>query len=223
MKIVLGKPLISFLLERLRRVSLANQIVIATTTLPGDDQIIDFCQKEKVAFYRGSEEDLLSRYYGAAREQQADSVVRITSDCPLIDPKLVDQLIQYYLTHYPTFDYVSNTQERTYPRGMDTEVFSFKALELAYQSAKETFEREHVTQYFHRHKELFHLGSIKAETDDSRYRLTVDTPEDFELIKRILEKIYPKNPQFTLDEILQVLKENPEWPKINGNIQQKAV
>jgi spore coat polysaccharide biosynthesis protein SpsF len=223
LKTVLDRPLLSYQIERLRRVTLADQLLIATTLQAADQVIVRLCQQEGVDTFRGSEEDVLNRYYLAAREAKATTVVRVTSDCPLIEPAVIDRAIATLLENSDKFDYVSNGLERTYPRGMDVEAFTFEALERAEREAKEASEREHVTLYMVRHPELFRLASIKAESDNSRYRLTVDTPEDFELIKRLLEALYPHFPNFTLDQLLQLLKENPEWPKINANIKQKAV
>lgn len=223
LKEVRGKPLMHYEVERLRRVSLARQLVIATTTHLKDQPVIDYCLGANIPFFRGSEEDVLNRYYCTAREFGADVIVRVTADCPLIDPEVVDQVIHFYLENYPQYDYVSNTLERTFPRGMDVEVFSFPGLSEAEQQAQNPVEREHVTPFFYRYPNKFHLGSIKNITDQSRYRLTVDTPEDFELIRRILEVLYPENPNFSLKDVLGLLERNPDWAKINSDVQQKVL
>ena len=124
LKTVLGKPLLGYQIERLQHVQNADDVVVATTINPADDPIVEFCQTSQTQFYRGSEEDVLSRYYYAAQQFNADTVVRVTSDCPLIDPQVVEQVIRTYLQNIPSYDYVSNCLSRTYPRGMDTEVFS---------------------------------------------------------------------------------------------------
>ena len=223
LKKVLGKPLIAYLLERLRRVKNADAIVLATTVNPLDDQLVDFSKNQKLPYFRGSEEDVLDRFYQCAREFKADVIVRITGDCPLIDPAVIDQVIHYYLKNTASLDYASNTEQRTFPRGMDVEVFSFASLEKVAAEAKRTEEREHVTPYYYRHPELFRIGSVTRPKDESRYRWTVDTAEDFKLVATILENIYPKKPDFTLEDLLELFNEHPEWIKINAQVKQKML
>jgi len=221
LKTVLGKPLLSFLLERLRRVKKSNLIVLATTINPADDVLMDFAVKEHLPFFRGSEEDVLDRFLQAGRIYSADVLVRITADCPLIDPALIDEIIDFFLSH--SYDYVSNVLSRTYPRGMDVEVFSMPSFEKVSQMAKQADEREHVTPYYYRHKELFKLGYVRSPVDYSYLRLTVDTPDDFTLIKTILEEIYPSNPNFTLQDLLDQFKKHPEWLAINAHVEHKQI
>ncbi|HBQ25201.1 MAG TPA: acylneuraminate cytidylyltransferase, partial [Syntrophomonas sp.] len=147
LKEVLGKPLLEYQIERLRQVRLADELVIATTTNDTDQPIVELCEHLGGAYYRGSEEDVLSRYYEAATQFKADAVVRVTSDCSLIDPGVMDEVIGLYINNRDNYDYVSNTLERTYPRGLDTEVFSMAALEKAYKEAGEQPDREHVTLF----------------------------------------------------------------------------
>ncbi|MDY7003480.1 MAG: glycosyltransferase family protein [Cyanobacteriota bacterium] len=221
LKKVLGKSLLEYQIERLRRVKLANEVVIATTINEVDEPIVQLCNSLSVPYFRGSEEDVLSRYYETAKAHQADVIVRITSDCPLIDPGVIDRVIRFYINYQTEYDYVSNSLERTYPRGMDTEVFSFKALQEALKEAIAPPEREHVTPFIHRQPQRYNLASVNYLENQSHHRWTVDTPEDFELIKRILEAIYSKLPDFTLKDCLNLLDKNPEWSTINANIQQK--
>ena len=144
-----------------------------------------------VAYYRGSEEDVLSRYYEAAAQFGADVVIRVTSGCPLIDPRVVDKVIGMYIDNRDTYDYVSNALKRTYPRGLDTEVFFHdNSGKKAYKEAREQPEKEHVTPYVYRHPELFRLANCGSSADYSQHRWTIDTPEDFELIKLILQELY---------------------------------
>lgn len=219
LKPVLGKPLLEYQIERLQRVKLANEIVIATTKNATDDSIVKCCDRLLIPYFRGSEEDVLARYHGAATAHQADVIVRITSDCPLIDPQVIDRVIQYYIDHQ--YDYVSNCLERTYPRGMDTEVFSFKALNEAFLEATAKNDREHVTPFINRQSERYRLGSVLYTDDRSQHRWTVDTPEDFDLIQKILEAIYPQNPEFSLEDCLHLSDRYPEWSNINAHIEQK--
>lgn len=221
LKEVSGKPLLSLLLERIKRAKSPHQILVATTTNPDDQKIVDLCSKEEIAVFRGSESDVLERYKETAERYQADVIVRITADCPLIDPDVIDLVIDTYLDHYPEYDYVSNTLEKTYPRGLDVEVFSKRVLDEIAKEAKAPQDRQHVTLYIYSHPEKYRLKNVARDQDTSNYRLTVDTSEDFELIRRIIETLYPKKPHFTLEDVLQLLDEHPDWPKINAHIQQK--
>jgi spore coat polysaccharide biosynthesis protein SpsF len=221
LKTVLNKPLLEYQIERLRQVKLADEIVIATTINTSDQPIVDLCDRLSIPFYRGSEDDVLSRYHGAAMQFQADVVVRVTSDCPVIDPQVIDQIMQYYIDAYPKYDYVSNCLSRTYPRGMDTEVFSFKSLDEAFYQATAQGDREHVTPFIYRQFDRYNLGQVSYFKNHSEHRWTVDTLEDFELIKRIIESLYPFKPEFSLQDCLDLSSQNPEWRMINKYIEQK--
>ena len=224
MKKVLDKTLLEYQLERLFRVKQAGQVIIATTDHGEEQPIVDLCQKLGVPYFRGSEQDVLARYYSAATEYGVDVVVRITSDCPLIDPAVIDKVIGFYLAHKEEYDYVSNTfPELTYPRGMDTEVFSYQALMEAHEEATDQAEREHVTIFIKRHLDRYRIENITYEKDYSHYRWTVDTPEDFALIEKMIAALYPVNPHFTLEDCLTLIEEHPEWVKINAHVKQKPV
>lgn len=219
LKQVFGKPLLEYQIDRLHRVQFADELVIATTTNATDEPIVELCDRLSIPYFRGSEEDVIARYHGAAKAHHADVVVRVTSDCPLIDPQVIDRVIQSYIDD--RYDYVSNCIERTYPRGMDTEVFSFKALNEAFLEATAKPDREHVTPFIHRQPDRYKLGSVLYNKNCSQHRWTVDTPEDFDLIQKILEAIYPQNPEFRLEDCLEWLDRYPEWSKINAHIEQK--
>jgi len=220
---VLGKPLLAYQIERLRQVKEADEIVILTTTNKADDQIVTFCEAQNVLFFRGDEEDVLARYYHAALERRPDAIVRITSDCPLIDPEIVDQVIRAFRYAKPPVDYISNTLQLTFPRGLDVEIFSFKALQEAFLKAREAYEREHVTVYLYRHPKQFKLQNISSPIPLAHHRWTVDTLEDFQLIKLILEALYQTQPYFRLQEVIALLQKHPEWGQINAHIQQKKM
>ncbi|MBE9138811.1 glycosyltransferase family protein [Nodosilinea sp. LEGE 07088] len=222
LKPVLGQPLLSYQIERLKRVTLADVIAIATTTNAADDPIVELSESLAVGCFRGAEHDVLSRYFGAAQAYAADVVVRVTSDCPLIDPQIMDEVIGYYLSHRDRYDYISNSIQRTYPRGLDTEVFSTGTLEQAHREATAPPEREHVTPFIYNHPERYAIGQVTSPQDLSHHRWTVDTPEDFELIRRMLETLYPQVPNFTLQDCLDVIAQQPAWPAINSHIEQKA-
>lgn len=222
LKEVNGHPLLFYQLERLKGSKLIDEIVIATTTKEQDNEIVTFCEQYGVSYYRGSETDVLSRYFNAAVKFNADTIVRLTSDCPIIDVEVVDKTIQYFL-ELDHCDYVSNTLERTYPRGLDTEVFTYMALEKAYKEAFLDRDREHVTPYIYTNQDLFAVGFLKNKIDYSNYRLTVDTEEDFELIKLIINALFKRNPNFTLIDIVTLMENNPQWFDINSHIEQKKL
>lgn len=223
LKEVLGKPLLAYQIERLRGIPSADQIVVATTINREDDVIEAFCVAHGVTCFRGSEEDVLSRYYGAAQANGADVVVRVTSDCPLIDPVVSERVIRRYLDAENRFDYVSNTLERSYPRGLDTEVLSFEVLETAHRQATLPYEREHVTPFIYKHPERFRIAQVTDEMDRNEQRWTVDTPEDFEFVRRVLEAVYPAHPNFAMRDVLDVLETRPDWLDINAHVVQKKL
>jgi spore coat polysaccharide biosynthesis protein SpsF len=223
LKDIKGKPLLWHLVERLRHSQLTDDLVIATTTAGKDKLIADFCKDNKLNAYRGSQEDVLDRYYQTAKAYKADLIIRITADCPLIDPCVIDKAIERYLENKEKVDYVSNTLERTYPRGMDVEVFSFGVLEKAWQKAKKQYEREHVTPYIYENPDEFNLSCIKNENDLSYLRLTVDEEKDLELVRKIYKMLYKENDIFYLEDVIKLLKENPELELINEEVKQKNI
>jgi len=214
-----GEPMLVRLLDRLRRVQRASGVVIATTTNPTDDPIAALCKQRGVPCHRGSEHDVLSRYADAARAYSADVVVRITSDCPLIDPALIDQVIATY--EEGDSDYVSNMLPPTWPYGMAVEVFSAAALRQAHTEANQPAEREHVTPFIYWHPERYHLRNVASPSDLSAQRWTVDTPEDYELVRRLFETLYPNRPEFTLGDLLATMEAHPGWMAINQHVQQQ--
>ena len=220
LKEVCGKTILEHLVVRLKRVKQIDKIVVATTIKEQDNQIVDLCIKINTPFYRGSEDDVLSRYYEAALKDRADLVVRVTSDCPLIDPYIIGSIVSFYINNQDKVDYVSNCLNRTYPRGMDVEVFSFSILKEAYEEATKGIEREHVTPFITSRPSRYRLHNIEHSTNLSHYRLTVDTPEDMELIRRIFETLHYKKSAFSLKDILLVMEDNPEWIDINSHIKQ---
>lgn len=214
-----GEPMLARLIERLRRVRRANGIVVATTTNATDDPIAALCAQLDVPCHRGSEQDVLSRYADAARLYGADVVVRITADCPLIDPALIDQLIETY--EEGDSDYVSNMLPPTWPYGMAVEVFSAAALAQAHAEATQAAEREHVTPFLYWHPERYRLRNVASPVDLSRHRWTVDTPEDYELVRRLFDHLMPTQPQFTQADVLALLDQHPDWIAINQHVRQK--
>ena len=193
-----------------------KEIIIATTTKEEDLQIADLAKKLGIDVFHGSEDDLLDRYYQAARLFKMEHVVRICADCPLIDPDVIDAAILHYFESGA--DYSSNTVERSFPDGLDAEVFSFDALKHAWEGAKLLSEREHVTPYIWKNPDKFKVVGLKNEKDHSSKRWTLDRKEDFELIKTILESLYPANPDFRMKDVLQFLQAHPMLEDINRHI-----
>lgn len=217
---ILGKPMLVLQLERMRRAKALDGIVIATTTNSADDPIVSLARQEEVACFRGSEPDVLSRYAGAAQAYAADTIVRITSDCPLMEPGLIDQAVDAFVQANGKLDYASNMLQPSFPYGLAVEVFSRQALDQAHGEAKLDAEREHVTPYIYWRPEQFRILSIRHLSDLSHHRWTVDTPEDFELVSRIFSALYPANAQFNMQQVLQLLEDHPDWMAINSHIDQ---
>jgi spore coat polysaccharide biosynthesis protein SpsF len=223
MKDLKGKPVLWHVIERVKQAENIDQIIIATTTHERDKIIFDKAKEWGVKAYQGSEEDVLARYYEAANKYDVDTVVRITSDCPLIDPYVIDEIVEYYNENDYTLvtNAGSDLNNRTYPRGLDTEVFSFEVLEKAYKKAEKKYQREHVTPYIYENYDDIYY--YKNNEDLSNYRLTLDTKEDFELTKALYDKLYNGKHNFYLNEIIEVLNENKELLKINQKIKQKEL
>jgi spore coat polysaccharide biosynthesis protein SpsF len=215
-----GETVLGRVVRRLRRALLIDNIVVATTDCRTDDAIVRECHRLGVPTFRGSETDVLDRYYWAAREYAASTVVRITSDCPLIDAQLVDETIRIFQEQRA--DYASNTLSRTYPRGLDIELFTMAALEQAWREAHQPYEREHVTPYFYEHPELFRLVSQHAQIDYSQYRWTLDTNEDLELLRTIYAR-FSHRCDFAWDEVIQLMEREPELAELNSRVVQKAL
>jgi spore coat polysaccharide biosynthesis protein SpsF len=217
---LLGIPILTHIVERTRRAHLVDEVVVATTGLPSDDAIESLARTSGWALVRGSETDLLDRYLAAARAHAAEIVVRITSDCPLIDPELIDDVVRA-LTETAA-DYASNSLEpRTYPRGLDVEAMTRETLERAAIEDTNQARREHATPYIYRHPERFRLRGIANPVDLSDHRWTVDTPEDFALVRRIYDAL--GRDDFGWREALAVVEAHPEWSDINRHVRQKTV
>ncbi|XPV76170.1 MAG: cytidylyltransferase domain-containing protein [Desulfovibrio sp.] len=211
---ILGKPLLAYQLERLRRCKNIDKIVLATTTNTEDDPVAELAKHEKIDIFRGSEHDVLDRMYHAATAAKATTFVRLTGDCPLIDPLLIDTMVT--LLDNPQIDYAHTAQ--SFAEGLSCEVCSMKLLEEAWNKAELASEREHVTLYIRNRPEKYSLFSYNNERDDSGYRITVDEPEDFEVVKLIIEALYPKTSDFTFTEIRNFLLEHPEIVRMNSKI-----
>ncbi len=220
-----GSPILWHVWNRLSHAKLIDKIVIATTTLPEDNKVEEFCRINQILFYRGSSHDVLSRYYEAAKKFDADIIIRVTSDCPVIDPTIIDLIVGKFLDNNKKeqLDYMSNSVVRTFPRGLDAEIFTFEALEKAYRETKENYEREHVTPYLYQHPEIFNIQNFSNEKDYSFHRWTVDTEEDFKLIEEIYTELYNPMKIFLFNDILKLFDRRPELLSINQNIKQKSL
>lgn len=225
LKEICGKTILHHEIDRLKKCKEIDEIVIATTDKEDDDKIVNEAKKLSVKYFRGSENDVLSRFYYAAKENNADIIVRVTSDCPCIDFEILDKMLIYFKDKYKEkqVDYLSNTIKRTYPRGYDIEIFTFSALEKSYINAKKEYEREHVTPYIYDKTNNFLKLSFENKDDYSEYRVTLDTIEDFIVIKNIFENLYYKNPYFKLNDVVQYLNNNLHIVDINKHIEQKKL
>lgn len=216
-----GHSVLYHVIKRVKAAKEIDKIIIATTNKKEDDEIVNEALKSNVISFRGSENDVLSRYYHSAVNNSADIIVRITSDCPLIDPGIISKAIKTYTEQ--EFDYISNTIERSYPRGLDVEVFSFDSLYEAYRNAIHPEEREHVTPYIYKHPSQFKIASFNHDLNYSDYRWTLDTPEDWMLIERIYENLYVEDNLFDWTSVLELMEKHPELPLINSHVEQKKL
>ena len=242
---IAGEPMLVHVVERTKQATTIDQVVIATTNERAEDPIAELCSQRGYACYRGSSFDLLDRYYQAAKLYEAEVIVRITADCPLIDPEIIDKTVNAFLglqenhtisisdsakdtspgsQHLYPYDFAANRLPppwgRTYPIGLDTEVCAFQGLEIAWQEALEPHQREHVMPFFYENAERFHNILVDHEKDYGALRWTVDTPEDLELVRRIFAHFHPRI-NFSWLEVLDLFEQEPELAKINDNIQHK--
>lgn len=219
---VLGRPLLAHQIDRVRRAKHIDAVIIATTANPSDDPIAALAEAEGVGCHRGSETDVLGRVTNAAADANAEIVVRLTGDCPLIDPTLLDEAVGRLAESNPPLDYVTNDPPRTWPIGLDVEVIHMAALRIANTDATSAYDREHVTPFLYSRPDRFRLDSIRCPEDLSHHRWTLDEPADFELIKRILETLLPTKPDFGWRDVLALVEAHPEWRALNQNVRQTA-
>lgn len=233
MREIVGKPMLELLIERVRLTKRLSKIVIATTVNKQNDVIEELAHRLGIGCYRGSEDDVLSRVLEAAQAYKGGLIVELTGDNLLVDSVLIDAMIEFYLSH--DYDYIANTQMRhslkwkeecTFPIGASVQIFSNALLERVSQMTTDPIDREHVTFFIYEHPEMFKLGAFRAEGKFSSYRrpeirLTVDFPEDFELVSKIFEGLYYDNPAFTLADVIEFLDNNPRLKEINAKIVQK--
>ncbi len=216
LKPIMGKPMLQLQIERLACSEKIDQLVVATSIEQEDNPIEDLCDELGIDCFRGSLRDVLDRFYNAARQYCPDTIVRLTGDCPLADPEVIDRGIMFYEEN--SYDYVSNSVKRTYPIGLDMEVFSSKNLKEAWKNAVLPSEREHVTSYLRNHPEIYTVGQFYHDNDLSQHRWTVDESDDFKFVSRVFENLYPTNPRFRTNDILDLLVLKPELMAINYSI-----
>jgi spore coat polysaccharide biosynthesis protein SpsF len=212
--------MLAWVVNRTRRAGEIDEVTVATTHSPDDDLIITECRALEVRSHRGSEFDVLDRYHEAAAAFEAEVVVRITSDCPLIDPDVIDQVVSAFNEH--RVDYASNTLTRTFPRGLDVEAFSRVALETAWRDADRQYQRVHVTPYLYQNPDRFSLHAVIGDENHSDLRWTVDTAEDLEVVRGIAEAAGGRD-DFGWREALEIVQRNPRLTDINRSVRQKAL
>jgi spore coat polysaccharide biosynthesis protein SpsF len=227
MKTLSGKTVLGHVISRVKACPLVDKVVVATTVSKKDNVIVAESARHGAIHFRGSEDNVLERYYLAAKQFNADIIVRVTSDCPLFDPELLSKMLNHFQKINAAgrhVDYLSNTLSRSFPRGLDMEIFTFDALQLATQEASQSFEMEHVTPYLYQHPEKFSLAEFRNDIDLSRYRWTLDTEEDYGLLAAIFTALDDgSNRIFSTETVLSFLKKRPELVALNAHIEQKKL
>ena len=213
LKKILGKPMLELQLERMCRAECSDELIVATSDRASDDEIAHLCASLNIGCFRGNLEDVLDRYHRAAAHYKARHIVRMTADCPMAEPQVMDAAITLHLDEKN--DYTCADADSGWPKGLDVEVIRRETLETAWREAGTPQEREHVTPFVRCHPERFRLGKLAAPADHSSQRWTVDTPEDFSLAAEVYEALYPGNPQFSIGDILQLLRQRPNLAGIN--------
>lgn len=224
LKDINGKPMLAWVVDQACKARFIDQVVVATTVDPSDDPVEKYCLENHILCYRGSMHDVLDRFYQAARQYKADVIVRFTADCPLIDPQLVDHVIEEFFK--AGADFAANRLPppftRTYPIGLDTEVASFAALERAWQEATAKHDREHVMPYLYEEENRFKVLRVEYEKDYGWVRWTVDTPTDLDLIRELAIRIQDK-PAFTWLDVLEIYLHEPGLAEINANVKHRTM
>lgn len=217
-----GKPLIWHVVNRLKYANKIDDIIVATTVSAKDDKIEEWCKDNNIHCFRGSEENVLNRYYSTSEAFPSDFVVRITADDPFKEPKVIDAVITKLIEE--EYDHVTNNLPPSFPEGLDCEAFKKEALDRSEKEAETAFEREHVTQYIYHHPEIFRIGNVSNGENLSYLRWTIDKEADFKMVKAVYAHRNPKNKGILLmDEILDILKANPEIAKINSEVERSAM
>lgn len=219
LKKINNTSILEILISRLKNAKLVDDMCLAIADSEDDYAIVKLAKKLNINYIVGSETDVLSRHYLAAKKMKYDYIIRVTSDCPLIDPLIIDTLIKEFIKK-KDIDYLSNAISRSYPLGMEAEIFTFNSLYISHNKATKAYDREHVTTYI-KSSEYFVKSNYKNKVNLQKYRFTLDTKEDFNLISKIYKTLYPVNTIFTLDDIISLMKKNKSLYKINNHILQK--
>jgi len=219
---ICGQTMISHVVTRVCSCRSIDSVLVATTVSAPDDAVERHCRKLSIPCFRGSEDDVLDRYYKAALEAGAKTVVRITADCPVIDPAITDKVVEAYFAHKDSYAGACNTIIRTYPRGLDTEAVSIDTLAGCWKAARHPIEREHVLVYAYEHPHEYPMFNVLAEEDGSNYRWTVDEERDLRFIREIYERLYSKKRLFDRADIIELIRNNPSLVEINRGVEQKT-
>jgi len=212
---IMGKPLIQYVIDRIFKSKRIDNFILATTNNPQDRVLIQFAKKNSLDFFTGDENDVLDRFYQAAKRFSIKIIVRITPDDPFKDPEIIDKAVEIFLNGQDRIDYVTNILPPTYPIGLDIEVFTFEALQKAWNEAKKPSEREHVTPYIWNHPEIFQIKNFGLEKNLSYLRWTLDDYRDLQFTQEIYQRLYPKKKIFLMNDILKLLNQHPSLVKIN--------
>jgi spore coat polysaccharide biosynthesis protein SpsF len=219
-----GITVLAQVIRRLGRCKRLNCVIVAVTTEEGDDELVRIAEREGAGYFRGSVQDVLSRYYGASRENKLEAVVRVTSDCPCIDPEVVDLVIDRHISEKA--DFTSNVLTRTFPHGMDTEVMNFNTLERAHFGAQQSFEREHVCPYIYKsNPQMFRISSVEApeRLRAPDIRITLDTKQDYALLCAVFDYLYSKNEFFGTEDVIKLFSDKPWLKAVNQNVVHKRM
>ncbi len=211
-----GKTVLEHVISRVARANCVLSVIVATTVKKEDLAIVKLCAGLGISVFCGSENDVLDRFYQAAKLFEAKQIIRITADCPMMDPLLIDRVVKLHLE--TGSDYTANILEETFPDGEDIEVFTFEALKSAWEKANLASEREHVTPFIRKNDGLFKLTNLRAPRDLSAKRWTIDNAEDYEFLQKVFGALYGHNPFFGMEEVLQLLEHHPEWEHINAHL-----
>lgn len=218
---ICGKPLIWHVIDRLRFCDSISDIVLATTISKGDDDLFKWANENHIKVFRGSEDDVLARFFLAASEYSASTILRVTADDPFKDPDVIDSV--YKLFKRKKLDFAYNNKPPTFPEGLDTEIFSFSAIRTAFNMSDDPYEREHVTQYFYRHPELFKQDNYSYSQDLSHLRWTIDNQEDLQMVTEVYESLYKDGEVFKFQDILRLINKKPYLTEINMNVKRSAM
>jgi len=210
-----GKTVLEHVVERVKRSNI-SKVIVATTINNEDLKIVKLCSNKGIRVFCGSNDDVLDRFYQIAKLIKPKHIVRITADCPLIDHDIIDRIIDLHLLK--NSDYTCNTLNETFPDGLDVEIFTYEALEKAWKEARLTSEREHVTPYIRKHKEIFKISGLENKQNFSQKRWTLDEPDDYKFLKIVYKNVYVNNSDFRMNDVLKYLRENPDVEKINNEI-----